>query len=393
MAATLLNEQPVRLKNVPLLEDVRIMGEVLASLGAVCDGMGQTHEVGADCSRITSMEPPYELVNRMRASFLVLGPLVARFGRASVPLPGGCAIGARPVGEHLRALEALGAEVRQDAGRIVAEADKLMGADIYLNISSVGATENAVMAAALAEGTTTVHNAAEEPEVTDLCNFLTRCGVAVEGAGTKSVTVHGQSRISAAVDYTVIPDRAEAGTYLLAIVGTGGGGTVRCRPDHLESLLLKLREMGVVVRSGDDWVSVEAPAEMQAASLRTEVYPGFPTDLQPQASSVLTIARGTSTVEETIFEQRLSHVPELVRMGANLRISGEVVVVEGAPGCLTGVPVEAHDLRGAAALVVAGLIASGETSIDGLKHLVRGYEELPAKIAMLGGKVDYVEDE
>jgi len=391
LAATLLNEQPVTVHNVPLLHDVRVIGEVLTSLGAQGNGAGRQHSVTIDAGAVSSTAPPYELVNKMRASFLVLGPLLARFGEASVPLPGGCAIGARPVGEHLRAMEALGAEVSQEAGLIVARAPELTGTDIYLDIASVGATENAIMAATLAKGTTTIHNSAEEPEVVDLCHFLTRCGVEIEGTGTKSVTVHGQSRISAAIEYTVIPDRIEAGTYLLALVGTGGGGRVeRAEPEHLEALLLKLRDLGVVVRTGPDWVSVEAPAALQPTRVRTEIYPGFPTDLQPQMTVVLTAAHGISKVDETIFEQRLTFVPELMRMGANVTVGGTTAIIEGTPGSLTGAPVEAHDLRSAAALVIAGLMAEGETHIDGLKHLRRGYDKLPEKFAALGGNVAYV---
>ena len=390
MAAVLLNEQLVRLENVPLLEDVRVMGAVLSSLGAVCNGTGANHSITIDSGSVNSTAPPYELVNRMRASFLVLGPLVARFGEASVPLPGGCAIGARPVNEHLRALETLGATVTQEAGLIVARAKKLTGTDIYLNIASVGATENTIMAATLAEGTTTIHTAAEEPEVVDLCDFLTRCGVGIEGGGTKSITIHGQSRISAAVEYRAIPDRIEAGTYMLALAGTGGSGLVtNMRPDHLEALILKMRECGVVVESGRDWIQLASPPQLQPVNLRTEIYPGFPTDLQPQMTTILTHAEGNSTVNETVFEQRLAHGPELRRMGAGVRINGVNATIEGRPGSLSGVPVEAHDLRCAAALVIAGLMASGETRIKGLKHLRRGYEDLPEKCAGLGGSVRY----
>jgi len=394
LAAVLLNEQPVTLHNVPLLHDVQVIGEVLASLGARCTSVGQSHTVAVDAGAVASTEPPYELVNRMRASFLVLGPLLARFGEASVPLPGGCAIGSRPVGEHLGAMEALGARVSQEAGRIVARADKLVGTDIYMNIPSVGATENAIMAATLAEGTTVIHNAAEEPEVVDLCHFLTRCGVVIGGVGSKSITVQGQTRIAAAVDYSVIPDRIEAGTYLLAMIGTFGGGKVsKLQPEHMEALLLKLRDCGVVVRTGPDWVSVESPAVLQPVNLRTEIHPGFPTDLQPQMSAVLTAATGISTVTETIFEQRLAALPEFRRMGAKIRLSGDSAVIEGTPNGLTGVQVEAHDLRSAAALVIAGLMAKGKTRIKGLKHIIRGYEMLPDKFASLGGSVKYVEDD
>lgn len=395
LAAALLNEQPVRLANVPGLRDVEVIGDVLRSLGCQVENTGDSSVPAlVDASAVNSTSPPYELVNKMRASFLVLGPLVARFGEARVPLPGGCAIGARPVGEHLAALEALGATISQEAGHIVARASKLKGTDVYLNIVSVGATENTVMAATLAQGATTIHNAAEEPEVVDLCRFLTRCGVDIEGTGTSTITVHGQGRISASVDYPVIPDRVEAGTYLLALVGTGGGGIVAgCEPSHLEPLVLKLRECGVNVEEGRGCLRVDNGHGLRAIKLRTAPYPGFPTDLQPQLTTVLTAASGVSFVEETIFEKRLAHLPELRRMGAKVEIrAGSTASIESTPGKLTGVPVEAHDLRCAAALVIAGLMASGETRIKGLKHLVRGYERLPEKMAALGGSVRYAGD-
>ena len=395
LAAVLLNEQPVGLANVPELKDVAIVSDVLRSLGCTVSAGNGDGMVQVDAGKITSTAPPYELVNQMRASFLVLGPLLARFGEAAVPLPGGCAIGARPVGEHLAALETLGAEITQEAGCIVARAKRLKGTEVYLNIVSVGATENTVMAAALADGTTTIYNAAEEPEVVDLCDFLTRCGVQIEGTGSSTITVHGQRRISAAVDYNVIPDRIEAGTYLLAIVGTGGSGAVNgVVPDHLEPLLLKLRECGVHVETAKDSLHVENGHGLKPTRLRTAPYPGFPTDLQPQFTTVLTGAEGVSTVQETIFEKRLAHVPELRRMGARIEIqSGNTAIIEGTPGKLTGVPVEAYDLRCSAALVIAGLIARGETRIDGLKHVVRGYERMPEKFAALGGKVRYETEE
>ena len=250
------------------------------------------------------------------------------------------------------------------------------------------------MAAALAEGTTEIHNAAMEPEVVDLCRFLTRCGVELEGIGTKTVTVHGQPSISAKVDYSVIPDRIEAGTYLTAIAATGGSGTVEnVVPEHIEALTLKLRECGVKIEAGENSVTVSQDSKLTAADVRTAPYPGFPTDLQPQLTALLTAADGVSTVTETIFEKRLSHVPELARMGAKVKIKGDSALIEGTPGALSGVPVEASDLRCAAALVIAGLMAKGETRIDGYGHIVRGYEELPDKFAALGGDVQYVEEE
>jgi UDP-N-acetylglucosamine 1-carboxyvinyltransferase len=325
----------------------------------------------------------------MRASFLVLGPLLARFGEATVPLPGGCEIGVRPVGEHLAAMRALGAEIRQEAGLIHARAERLTGAEIYFDKPSVGATENAVMAATLAEGSTVLHNCALEPEVVDLCHFLTRCGVAIEGIGTKSITVHGQSRLSTGIEYSVTPDRIEAGTFLIALAATGGEGAVHgARPDHLESLILKLRDCGAAVDHGEDWIEVKARG-LRPALVDTGTYPGFPTDLQAQMTAMLTAAAGVSTVHESVFERRMAHVPELIRMGARIQISGDTAIIEGTPGGLSGAPVEAHDLRCAAALVIAGLMATGRTEITGLRFLRRGYERLPEKVAGLGGTVRF----
>jgi UDP-N-acetylglucosamine 1-carboxyvinyltransferase len=331
----------------------------------------------------------------MRASFLVLGALLARQGEAIVPLPGGCEIGVRPVGEHLAALKSLGAELDQQGGRIFARAPggRLKGAEVWLNMPSVGATENALMAASLADGVSVIHNCALEPEVNDLCNFLTQLGVPLEGVGTKSITVHGQRRLgSVGLEYRVIPDRIEAGTWLLAIAGTGGEGRVEgAQADALDGFLSKLRESGASVEPDNEGTYVAAPADgrLRAVSIRTDYFPGFPTDLQPQFSAVLACADGTSTVHETVFEKRMGHVPELNRMGAQLELSGDTLVIAGVDR-LSGAPVEAADLRAAAALVIAGLMAEGETYISGLQYLLRGYEDLPAKCAMLGGSVSYL---
>jgi UDP-N-acetylglucosamine 1-carboxyvinyltransferase len=404
LCAALLNEQPVAIHGVPELHDVTVIGEVLRSVGAGFARPRPNHTIHVDASDAQPLEPSYELVNKMRASFLVLGPLLARFGEARVPLPGGCELGARPVGEHLAALRALGAEIKQEGGLVIARAQRLTGSDVYLDIVSVGATENTVMAAALAEGTTVIYNAAEEPEVVDLCRFLQHCGVELEGAGTNTITVHGQKRISAAVDYAVIPDRLEAGTYLLAIVGTGGTGTVAgAKPEHLEAVILKLRECGVQLEVDQSSITVRNAARLKPVSIRTAVYPGFPTDLQPQITAVLTRADGVSTVTETIFERRMSHVPELARMGAQIQLSGDSAIVTGesshdvqagvARSTLTGAPVEAHDIRCSAALVIAGLMAQGDTRLHGLQHLLRGYEQLPEKLAGLGAEARFVDGE
>jgi UDP-N-acetylglucosamine 1-carboxyvinyltransferase len=400
LCATLLNERPVSLHNVPALQDVSVVGEVLKSLGASFERPTPNHTIQVDASAVRPIEPPYELVNKMRASFLVLGPLLARFGEARVPRPGGCEIGARPVDEHIAAMRALGAEITYEAGLVIARADRLKGTEIYLNIISVGATENTIMAATLAEGATVIHNAAIEPEVVDLCHFLSRCGIEIEGTGSNTLTIHGQRRISAAVDYSVIPDRIEAGTYLLALAGTGGTGTVQgARIEHLEALVMKMRECGIALEHDAHSISVRDAAQLAPIHVRSAPYPGFPTDLQPQMTALLTRTSGVSTVEETVFERRQTHIPELVRMGARIQISGDSAIIEGRTGIgpdgkltpiMTGAPVESHDLRCAAALVIAGLMAGGETRVLGLHHLLRGYELLPDKLAGLGGRVEYV---
>ncbi len=394
IAAALLNERPVTLHNVPDLQDVRIMREVLSSLGASCSGPGDDGIMHIDAARVHRWDPPYELVNRMRASFVTLGPLLSRFGHAEVPLPGGCQIGARPVGEHLAAIKALGADVRQEAGRIVARADKLRGAEIFLSIASVGATQNALMAAALAEGESTIHNAALDPDVVEVCNFLLAMGVEIEGTGSSIIHVRGRSSIASKIEYRVIPDRIEAGTYLLAIAGSGGSGRVdNIIPQHLEALTIKMREMGIEIEEGDTHISVSHSGELLPTDIRTGSHPGFPTDLQPQISVLLAIANGVSTVSETVFERRMGHFPELMRMGAGVKTSNGTAVIQGRPGCLMGVQVDAFDLRGAAAMVIAGLLAQGETVISGQDFIRRGYEDLPGKFGRLGGDVSFAEDE
>ena len=393
IAACLLNDRPIRLHNVPALQDVRIMREVLASLGASCSGPDSDGGMQVDAARVNRTDPPYELVNRMRASFVTLGPLLARFGHAEVPLPGGCQIGARPVGEHIAAMKALGADISQEAGKIVARAERLRGAEVFLSIASVGATQNALMAAALADGDSTIHNAALEPEVVEVCHFLSAMGVEIEGTGSSIIHVHGRPSISCELDYSVIPDRIEAGTYLLAIAGSGGSGKV-CNivPEHLEALTIKMREMGITVEEGEDCIHVAGPEVLQPTDIRTGSHPGFPTDLQPQVSVLLTLADGVSQVSETVFERRMGHFPELTRMGARVKTANGNAVIQGRPGCLSGVQVDAFDLRGAAAMVLAGLFAEGETIISGLDFIRRGYENMPGKFATLGGFVHFSDE-
>lgn len=370
------------------------MREVLQSLGADCSGPDEEGTMQINAGGVVRTDPPYELVNRMRASFVTLGPLLARFGNAEVPLPGGCQIGARPVGEHLAAMKALGAEIRQEGGKVIARADRLRGAEIFLGIASVGATQNAVMAAALADGSSTVHNAALDPDVVEVCRYLQAMGVEIEGVGSSIIHVHGRSGISKEMEFNVIPDRIEAGTYLLAIAGTGGSGTVRnIIPGQLEALTIKMREMGIEVEEGDGHISVRGTGRLRPTDIRTSPHPGFPTDLQPQVSVLLAIAEGVSTVEETIFESRMAHFPELVRMGASVKTANGTAVIQGKPGCLSGVQVDSFDLRGAAAMVIAGLLAEGETVISGLEFIRRGYADMPGKFSALGGDVSYRHDE
>lgn len=386
ICASMLANSPVTLTNVPLLQDVYLICEVLAALGAKCEFDG--HKLVIDPTSIARQDAPYELVRKMRASFLVTGPLLAKFGRAEVPLPGGCNIGPRPVDEHLRAFAELGAEIEFKKGVVYARADSLKGAEVYFNISSVGATENLLMAAAMAEGTTILDHCAEEPEVSDLVDFLVSLGADVRWDGPRRIVVQGARDLRQTQPYAIIPDRIEAGTYALAAVGTGGAVQVKhCRPKHIIALIEKLREMGVPVEAGGDHLSIGPTGELEATKVRTQPYPGFPTDLQPQMTTVLTRAGGLSVVTETIFEQRFSYVPELVRMGAGLLQQENAVVVDGVKSKLMGAPVEAYDLRGFAALTIAALMAQGESLIAGYNHLVRGYEDFTEKLAGLGAEV------
>ncbi len=386
ICASMLADSPVILTNVPLLQDVHLICEVLTALGARCDF--NNHELTIDPTSISRQDAPYELVRKMRASFLVTGPLLAKFGRAEVPLPGGCNIGPRPVDEHLRAFAELGAEIEFKKGVVYARGDTLKGAEVYFNISSVGATENLLMASAMAEGVTTLEHCAEEPEVADLVDFLVSLGVDIRWEGPRRIVVHGKRDLRQSEPYNIIPDRIEAGTYALAAVGTGGGVQVKnCRPQHMTALIEKLREMGVEVETGDDRLTIAPTEKVEATKVRTQPYPGFPTDLQPQMTTVLTRAGGLSVVTETIFEQRFSYVPELVRMGAGLLQQENAVVVDGNKSRLTGAPVEAYDLRGFAALTIAALMAQGESLIAGYNHLVRGYEDFIEKLTGLGAEV------
>ena len=385
LAATLCASGTTVLENVPELADVQVMLEVLASIGVKVQR--QPDGIALDASVLTSHTTPYDLVTRMRASFFVLGPILARLGQARIPLPGGCAIGSRPVDLHLKGLRALGAEVAVEHGYAIAKADKLVGAAIYLDYPSVGATETIMMAAALAEGTTTLTNGAQEPEIVDLAELLKAMGARIEGAGTECVRIEGRPDL-VGVRHRCIGDRIEAGTFMIAAAATRGDLTlVGIRPEHVASLSGKLQEMGVSVTwTAPEAVRVQATGDLTPVDVRTLPFPGFPTDLQAQTMALLAVTPGTSMLTETVFENRFLHVDELLRMGAHIKTEGNCAVIQGVRP-LTGAPVRATDLRAGAALVVAGLAARGTTQITGVHHIDRGYERLEEKLVSVGARI------
>jgi len=390
LAAPLLTDEPVRLENLPDVADIRTLGKLLQHVGATVAREGDAAVVEA--RTIGSADAPYELVKTMRASVLVLGPLLARSGSVRVSLPGGCAIGVRPINLHLAAFEKLGAEVRLEHGYVEARAARLTGAEIAFDTVTVTGTENVMLAATLARGTTRLVNAAREPEVVDLANLLLAMGAKISGAGTDTIVIEGVAKLHGAT-HTVVPDRIEAGTYALAAAATRGDVRItRCAPGHLGALTTRLGATGVRVESEGSTLRVRADgaAALQAHDVATAPYPGFPTDLQAQWMALATGLDGVATITETIFENRFQHVAELVRMGARIRLEGRWAVVEG-PSRLTGAKVMASDLRASAALVIAGLAAEGETVIDRVYHLDRGYQRMEQKLAGLGAKVKRVQ--
>lgn len=388
LAASLLTEGEVRLDNIPDLWDVDSMIRLLETVGVTTERLG-SHRIALRCPHVEIPEAPYELVRKMRASVLVLGPMLARFGRARVSMPGGCAIGARPIDRHLAALEQLGAEVRLEHGYVEATCPRLRGAEITFDHVTVTGTENVLMAAVLAEGRTVIRGAAREPEVSDLVDLLIRMGARIEGAGSPTLVVDGVETLSGA-DHEVIPDRIEAGTYLIAAAITGGRLTLEAvEPRHLGAVLDQLESVGLELERGDRWIRLGHGHPLVARDVRTEEYPGFPTDLQAQYMVLMTQAGGRSRIEETIFEQRFMHVPELRRMGAAITLEGQTAVVEG-PTPLLGAEVTASDLRASASLVLAGLAARGETTIHRLYHLDRGYEAIETRLAELGARVERI---
>ncbi|HUI60454.1 MAG TPA: UDP-N-acetylglucosamine 1-carboxyvinyltransferase [Steroidobacteraceae bacterium] len=388
MAAALLTEEPVILESVPQVRDIETTRKLLAAMGAEVElGYGRAqHRTTICCRNLVSPEASYELVKTMRASTLVLGPLVARCGRARVSLPGGCAIGARPIDLHIKGLERLGAKITNDHGYVEATAECLRGAEIIFDKITVTGTEDLLMAATLAEGETIMQNCAREPEVADLADLLNKMGARIEGAGTATIRVQGVSRLHGA-KHRIIPDRIEAGTFIIAGALTGGDlNVVGCDPRHLGALLQKLEESGVRTVSSADSVRVMGDAPLKAVDLVTEEYPGFPTDMQAQYMALATQADGTSIITENIFENRFMHAQELLRMGANIKIEGRRAIVRGRTP-LSAAAVLASDLRASASLVLAALVADGETIIDRVYHIDRGYERIEEKLKGVGGQI------
>jgi UDP-N-acetylglucosamine 1-carboxyvinyltransferase len=386
IAGTLLADGPVTLGNVPHLHDVTTMIALLGNMGVqitVDDRM----QVEVDARTTSKFVAPYELVKTMRASILVLGPLLARFGHAEVSMPGGCAIGARPVNLHVEGLRAMGADIHVDHGFIRATCKRLQGARLVLETVTVTGTENLMMAAALAQGETVIENAAREPEIIDLANFLIAMGAKIQGAGTDKIVIQGVERLNGA-HYEVMPDRIEAGTYLVAAAITGGKVRLQnARADHLDAVLLKLKEAGAKIESGADWIELDMQGRRpRSVDIRTAPYPAFPTDMQAQFAALNSVADGVGTVIETIFENRFMHMHELQRMGAEMRIEGHSAIIRGVQQ-LTGAPVMATDLRASAGLVLAGLVADGTTVVDRIYHIDRGYERIEEKLAQLGARI------
>jgi UDP-N-acetylglucosamine 1-carboxyvinyltransferase len=386
LAGTLLASGPVVVNNVPHLHDVTTTMELLGQMG-VSITIGDKMSVEIDPSTIHNTFAPYELVKTMRASILVLGPLLARYGTAEVSLPGGCAIGARPVNIHLSGLEAMGAEITVEQGYIRAKADRLKGAHIVMDQITVTGTENLMMAASLAEGTTILENAAREPEVVDLADFINAMGGRIENAGTDKITIHGVEKLEGC-EYTVLPDRIETGTYLVAAAITGGKVLLKdADPSLLDAVLAKLVEAGAIIDTGENWIELDMEGRKpKAVNIRSAPYPGFPTDMQAQFCALNAIADGTSSVTETVFENRFMHIQEISRLGANIQLEGNTAIIQGVD-TLNGAPVMATDLRASASLILAGLVAKGETVVERIYHIDRGYDHIEEKLACLGANI------
>ena len=393
IAATLLaQDKPCVLDEVPYLNDVCTIAEVLRQLGAKVDFNRQQHTLFVDSTVLKTVDAPYDLVRKMRASFVIMGPLLARYGKAKISMPGGCAIGTRPIDLHLKGFEALGAEIEIGHGFISATAPNgLKGTSIYLDFPSVGATENIIMAACKDEGQTILENAAQEPEIIDLANFLNIMGAKIRGAGTNVIKITGVPKLIGH-NYTIIPDRIEAGTYMVAVAMTGGDIYIEnAISEHLKPVIAKLNEAGVKIEEDIDGIRVSCNKRPKAIDIKTLPYPGFPTDMQAQFMAMLTIADGTGLVTETVFENRFMHVDELKRMGACIKVDGRTSIVEGVPS-LNGCQVKATDLRAGAAMVLAGLVANGETEVSYIHHIDRGYDNLVEKLCGLGADICRVDN-
>ncbi|AKJ31349.1 UDP-N-acetylglucosamine 1-carboxyvinyltransferase [Caldimonas brevitalea] len=388
LCAALLTAEPVTLRNVPRLQDVNTTLKLLRNMGVSAErSEALPDQVVLDAGALDKPEAPYDLVKTMRASILVLGPLLARFGQATVSLPGGCAIGSRPVDQHIKGLQAMGAEIQVEHGYIVAKAKRLRGARITTDMVTVTGTENLLMAATLAEGETVLENAAQEPEIPDLAEMLIGMGARIEGHGTSRIRIQGVERLHG-VAHDIIPDRIECGTFLCAVAAAGGDVVLkRARADHLDAVIEKLREAGAVIEAGGDSIRVKGNGRLKAVSFRTSEYPAFPTDMQAQFMALNCVADGTAKVTETIFENRFMHVNELVRLGARIEVDGHTAVVQGVER-LSGATVMATDLRASASLVIAGLVAEGETRVDRIYHLDRGYDQMEAKLRGIGADIE-----
>lgn len=385
MTAAILASGENTIQRIPDLRDVKTMGKLLANMGAQFAYKNGLATINS--SKINNFEAPYDLVKTMRASVLVLCPLVARFGRAKVSLPGGCAIGARPINLHLMGLEKMGAKIQLEAGYVIAKANRLKGAKIYFDTITVTGTENLMMAAALAKGTTILENSAREPEVIDLANCLIAMGAKIRGAGESVIEIEGVDELKPIHNYQVIPDRIEAGTFM-TIAGITGGDLILkdCRPEHLDAVIMKLKDTGIVFKETKKGLSVIGPKRLIAQNIKTIPYPGFPTDMQAQFMAMMTVAKGTSIIKETVFENRFMHVAELDRMGADISIDGGTATVRGVKK-LKGAPVMATDLRASASLVVAALCAEGESTVHRIYHLDRGYETMDEKLRKVGANI------
>ena len=393
LCAALLTADTVTLENVPRLQDVSTMLKLIRNMGVAAERDDTTGTVTLNAGSVTSPEAPYELVKTMRASVLALGPLLARFGEATVSLPGGCAIGSRPVDQHIKGMQAMGAEIVVEHGYMIAKLPKgqkrLKGCSITTDMVTVTGTENLLMAASLADGETILENAAQEPEIPDLAEMLIKMGAKIEGHGTRRIRIQGVERLHGCT-HQVVADRIETGTFLCAVAAAGGDVVLKNgRADHLDALIDKLREAGVVITAGDGFIRVQASGRMKAQSFRTTEYPGFPTDMQAQFMALNAISIGSSSVTETIFENRFMHVNEMVRLGAKIQIEGKVAIVEGVEK-LSGATVMATDLRASASLVIAGLVANGETLVERIYHLDRGYDQMETKLRGIGADIERV---